>query len=173
MLRENKNDRGDLEFQAAGNCVGQTLTIIHPSPTNSFRRTTSMAILRSTEDIENPENYFDSSDSATKIASWSTRSDDENPDARFNEEKEMPYSTEELKRVLKEDRRLAKKGLCKPCEIETNLFDSERAAPQEVDMTLDNPKKGLYFFILHTLLMSANCYAAAAIFKLNPNVSVI
>ena len=40
-------------------------------------------------------------------------------------------------------------------------------------MMMDNPKKGLYFFILHTLLMSANCYAAAAIFSLNPNVSVI
>ena len=40
-------------------------------------------------------------------------------------------------------------------------------------MMRDDPKKGLYFFILHTLLMSANCYAAAAIFSLNPHVSVI
>ena len=55
-----------------------------------------------------------------------------------------------------------------------NSCDSKPASTEASDnVTLDNPKKGMYFFILHTLLMSANCYAASAIFSLNPNVSVI
>jgi len=37
----------------------------------------------------------------------------------------------------------------------------------------DNPKKGVYYFILHTLLMSANSYVASALFSLNPSVSVV
>ena len=37
----------------------------------------------------------------------------------------------------------------------------------------DNPRKGVYYFILHTLLMSANSYVASALFALNPSVSVV
>ena len=38
---------------------------------------------------------------------------------------------------------------------------------------VDNPRKGVYYFILHTLLMSANSYVASALFSLNPSVSVV
>ena len=59
--------------------------------------------------------------------------------------------------------------------LERKLIDDSLpvTSQQKCEEHYDNPKKGLYCFVLHTLLMSANCYTASAIFNLNPNVSVI
>ena len=89
MLRDNKNDRGDLEFPLVGNCGGQTLTIIPPSPTNSYRRPSlNLPHFQSTEMTTDADQYFfDSSDSYNdKIESQSTRSDGTYPVSDRDEE---------------------------------------------------------------------------------------
>ena len=173
QLRENKNERGDLEHPQPGNCGGQTLTQNPSLPHNPYSFAFEQAAFRSAENAHNFDNS-ENSDSE-KIDSLSTKSCDTSTDATNDEEEYR--QTLELKRELRETRRASKKGLYlgnTECDLERNLIDSSPApATSPCHMIEDNPKKGLYYFILHTLLMSANCYAAAAIFSLNPNVSVI
>ena len=126
MLRDNKTDRGDLEFPQPGNCGSQTLTQIPPSPTNTYRRPRlNLSQFQSAESVH--ENYFDSSDSDAKIESQSTRSDITTKHVDDDRDEEEYRDTLDLKRQLREERRASKKGLffdMDKTDLESNLLDS-------------------------------------------------
>ena len=105
MLRDNKTDRGDLEFPQPGNCGGQTLTQIPPSPTNNYRRPfLNLTQFQSTETIQ--RNIFESSDSDyDKIESQSTRSDITSKHTDVDRDEEEYCETLDLQRQLREERR--------------------------------------------------------------------
>lgn len=63
--------------------------------------------------------------------------------------------------------------------INSGISEMEKFAPsksprgQRSDDLKDNPRKGVFYYVLHTVLMSASLYANKAVFELNPTMTVM